>query len=197
MEHQKSITVTKTASAQASANKVSITVTVTGEAKKSAAAIELADEKASELVKAFERFGDGVTLGAGGINVGATYSDRKVAGYRAMRTFAASFAYDKETVVKVLDALGELPVEWRVAFSFEDDGSERTRLLRSAVTEAKADAKTIADAAGVKLGTLVKVEYAPSFDRPVMLRAASFGENAAAPEQISLSETVVCSWDIA
>lgn len=194
---QKCITVTKTASAHFDANRVSVTATVIGEAKKSSAAIELADGKATELVNAFKKLGDKVKLCAGGINVGATYADRKVAGYRATRTFSASFAYDKNTTVAVLDVLGDLPIEWRIAFSFDDDGGERTRLLRRAVTEAKADAQEIAAAAGVKLGGLAKVEYAPSYDRPVLLRAASFGENSAAPEQISLSETVVCAWEIA
>ena len=193
---QKSMTVTKSVSAQVSANKVSITATVTGESKKSSAAIEFADGKAAELVDAFKQFDGVVELCAGGINVGAVYADRKAVGYRASRTFSASFAYDKNTAVKVLDALGELPIEWRIAFSFDDDGSERKRLLRRAVTEAKADAMEIADAAGVKLGELVKVEYAPSYDRPVMLRAASLGEGSA-PEQISLSEAVVCTWEIA
>ena len=193
---QKCITVTKTVGAQYSANKVNITATVIGEAKRSSAAIELADGKAMALVEAFKPLGDAVKLCAGGINVGATYADRKVVGYRATRTFSASFAYDKETTVKALDALSELSIDWRIAFSFDDDGSARTQLLRRAVTDAKADVLEIAAAAGVKLGGLAKVEYAPSYDRPVLLRAASFGENSAAPEQISLSETVVCAWEI-
>ncbi len=193
---RKFITVTKTVTEQVAANRVRITLTAYGEAKKYAAAVESASEAASAATQAFSGM-DGVSLKSRGINVTTLRDDKKTVGYRAAHVFAAEFDFSPELFGKATEALSALNVEWRVSFTFKDNG-EGKALLKRAVEEAKTDAQNIAAAAGVKFGALIKAEYAATEGaRPMMLRAAAYSDNAVEPEEITLSETVVCSWEIA
>lgn len=192
---QRVITVTKTATEQVAANRVRIALTVYGEAKKYAAAVDCASDATAEVLRAFSGL-DGVSLKNRGINIAAVRDDKKTVGYRAAQAFSAEFDFERGLFEKATETLSGLNAEWRVSFTFKDNG-ESKELLKRAVAEAKIDAQNIAAAAGVKLGGLIKAEYAANDGaRPVMLRAAAFSDNSAEPEQMTLSETVVCSWAI-
>lgn len=189
------ITVTKTAEKKVAANYAHITVTVYGEAKKYSAAIDSAEVNCKAFTRAFSAV-QGVDLSRGAMNVSTVRDDKKTVGYRAAQRFSAEFELDNVLLKKAVDALSELAVEWNISFSFKDHG-ERAELIALAVQGAKSDAQTIATAAGVKIGELAHVEYlSSSMARPMIMRA-TMGGGDAQPEQISLQETVVCSWKIA
>ena len=188
------ITVTKTAEKKVAANYAHISVTVYGEAKKYSAAIDAAEVNCNAFTRAFSAV-DGVVLSRGAMNVTSVRDEKKIVGYRAAQCFSAEFNLDNAILKKAMDALGELAVEWNISFSFKDSG-ERAELIKLAVQGAKSDAGVIAAAAGVKIGELAHVEYSSaSMARPMLMRAAKCGGDVA-PEQITLDETVVCSWKI-
>lgn len=187
------ITVTKTAEKKVSANCARISVTVYGEAKKYSAAIEQAEINCNAFTRAFSSV-DGVVLSRGAMNVSAVRDEKKTVGFRAAQRFFAEFELDNDLLKKALDALGELAVEWNISFSFKDRG-ERAELVALAVHGAKESAQTIAAAAGVKIGELAHVEYSSALHAHPMLMRAGVGGDAQ-PEQITLQETVVCSWKI-
>ena len=184
------ITVTSTVTEKCAANTVRIIVTVRGEAKKYASAISEADARADSAVTALSAAG--ISLRGGGISVNTVVDEKKNNVYCATRTFYAQFAFDGALLEKAVDALSGIDATWNVSFVFEDE-NKRRELLNAAVKEARADAETIAVAAGVKLGGLAHVDYAEGGAHPVMLRAAFGGGE---PEEISVSQSVTCSWRI-
>lgn len=189
------ITVNRTATQKVAANFVKVSMTVFGEAKQYADAIDEADDHASALCDAFKKLKK-AGLTAGGINVTPVRSDKKIVGYRAVRAFRAEFDFDRTLLNSVLEILGGLNVEWHVAFDFKD-GGENEKLLKRAVAEAKKSAQAIAEAAGVTLGELIHAEFtAGDGARPMMVRTMALDGGSAEPEQITLAQSVTCSWQI-
>ncbi len=188
MEKNNVITVTKTVTEKCAANLVRISITVRGENKKYSAAIAEAEERSAKVSASLGEF----EVRGGGISVGTVTDEKKNTVYRASRTFSTEFAFDAEKLEHAVDKLCDSDVNWNVAFVFFDDVKRKT-LLDSAVRAARCDAETIASAAGVKLGALYCVDYASDSNRPMLMRAAAFG---AEPEELSVSETVTCSWSI-
>ncbi len=199
--NEKFITVTKTVSEKFPADTVNISVTAAQFAKKYADAVGEADRAADRTVAALKNAGF-TDIRSLGINVSAVRDDGKTTGYRAMRTFALNFPFDKTRLGAAIDALSDGACEWRISFSLGDKSAAETLLAR-AVERARAEAGVIAKAAGVKLGAMVKADYSSSdgdIARPMMLRAnfamADGAANAAEPELITLSETVTVSFEI-
>lgn len=193
---EKTITVTATASDSFPADHVTVSVTAAGEGKRYADAVKSAEELADKTVGAVKVAG--FTVHAGTVNVSALREGKSIRGYRASRKFGFEFDYDKEKMGAALGLLSECPCDWRISYSLKDKSASKTLLTR-AVKAARDDAETIAAAAGVKLGALCNVEYSGGSSRPVALCAAVFDAGAAAtaePDDISLSETVTCSWYI-
>lgn len=189
----KLITVTKTATEQVDANAVRISVTANGEGKRYANALENADAVVCEFSAAMSKV-SGIKVTSGGTTVSRMRDGNRTSGYRAAQKLYCEFSYDADLLKNVLDALGECPAEWNVSFIYNDDGL-RDKLLTAAVQSASADARLIAAAAGVKIGGLCKVDYSSDAGRPMLMRAA-YGANLPEPEQITLSETVTCSFEI-
>ncbi len=185
------ITITKTAQKKVEANYARISVTAVGENKEYSVAATTAENAAVRLTAMLSQL-DGVEVTSGGISVSTVQSDKKTVGYRAVRKLFVCFEYSHELCDKVVYVLSELPVEFNVAFTYK--GEKDRGLLQLAVVGAREDALSIAAAAGVKLGKLCKTEYASDGGHPVVMRAA-YGMTPE-PEQITLSETVTCSWEI-
>lgn len=201
MEKTNVITITKTASAKIAADTVRISLSAVGEAKKYSEAVDKSSKTANAAISALGGVGI-AQVRTLGVNVSAVREERKVVGYRATQTFSAEFDYDVKLLCAVMDALSGGECEWRVSFELKSK-KESERLVAEAVTAAKKYAETIAKAAGVKLGALVKAECCPSdgecAPRPMLMRAAFDGANAMGatePELITLSETVTCAWEV-
>lgn len=184
------ISVTATASEKCAANTVQLSVTVRGEADKYAAALADANARADVAVNALNAVG--VKLASGGISVNTATDENRKSVYRAVLTFRASFHFDGAILEKAIEALSAVDVVWNISFAFDDEKKRRS-LIKKAVERAKADASAIAEAAGVKLGGLCCVDYADG-GRPMVMRASLGG---AEPEEITVSQTVTCSWHTA
>ncbi len=195
MNEQRLITVTGTASEKKPANRVEISVSAIGQADDYAKAVGAADALSDGAVSALKASGiDNVR--AAGVNVFLVRDGKKVTGYRASRHFAVEFEYDKAVLAKALDTLAKSKCEWRVSFALKDPDMKEALIAR-AVEEARLSAAAIAKAAGVQLGALVKAEYSSSGGGHMLMRMASYGAaNDAEPEELTLSETVTCSWEI-
>ncbi len=189
------ITVNKTVSEKVSADFVTITVTAYGEAKKYGDAVEKATSAADGVICSLK--GAGFEARAVNVNVSPVREGKRIVSYRAARGFTVGFDFEKEAFGKALSVLTDVECEWNVAFSLKD-GGERAKLLERAVRSAREDAETIAKAAGVKLGTLAGVEYSSGDNRPMLYRAAmrDGAANDVEPNEITLSESVGCSWKI-
>ncbi len=195
MNEQRLITVTGSASEKKPADYVEISVSAIGEADGYAKAVSTADALSDGAVSALKAAGiDNVR--AAGVNVSIVRDGKKVTGYRASRRFAVEFDYDKTVLAKALDTLAKSKCEWHVSFALHGADMKETLIAR-AVEEAKQSAEAIANAAGVQLGALVKAEYASSGGGRMLMRMAAYGAaNDAEPEELTLSETVTCSWEI-
>jgi len=189
---ERMICVTKTATATVAANIVRLRITVRGTGKTSEDAIAKCDNVCCAVTEALS---NKVPVSGGGMNVSAVRTDKKVTGYNAVRTLSSQFDYDGDLLSSALDCLAAFDAEWNVSFT-ASDANARKELLRVAVEEAHEVAQEIAAAAGVKIGRLIKAEYANvGGAAPVMLRAAHFGGDID-PEDITVSETVECAWEI-
>ena len=103
-----------------------------------------------------------------------------------------------------LEALGGVACEWNIAFKLKDR-SKSDELVAGAVKTARRNAEIIAKAAGVKLGKLANAQYSSYGSEPVHMAklrtfaAADTYAGAAddvAPEDVEISESVTCSWEI-
>lgn len=198
----KVIKITKTVSKKIPADTVSITLRASGEAKTTREASIKADAVADSVTGMLKAAGfDGVR--AGRITVNAKRAERKVVGFTAVRTFTVEFGYDGAKLGKAMETLADCACEYSLSFELRDR-SAADELVAQAVRGARADAENIAKAAGVKLGALAVAEYCSQDGDgavPALLCARSMdgyagAANTTQPEDISLSETVVCSWEI-
>lgn len=82
-------------------------------------------------------------------------------GYRGSHCLRMELPIDKDLLNKVLDKIIEARsgAEISIAFSVKDKESLKKETLQEAVRVAKTNARTLADAAGLKLGKLQQLDY--------------------------------------
>ena len=190
---QRLITVTETASDKFPADYVTLTVTACAESKVYGDASDKAEAIAASSVKAIKAIG--IDVRASGINVGTVRDGKKIIGYRATRSYTAGFRYDGALLSKCLEAVSASECEFRVSFSLKDKSASKS-VTERAVVCARESAETIAKAAGVTLGKLVKVDYAAGHGGHIAVMRVSLDGAPAEPEDISVSETVTCAFEI-
>lgn len=189
------ITVTCTATKELAPDCVRIDVTVAGEdstpEKANAARAALCDSLNKQLKEM------GVKLTAGAMYTAQKYKDGKPIAFRAQQTLCAEFDYDVELLNGVMAVLNGAQVEWRRSYRAKKVEKARNELKKQAVQDARRHAAVLAEAAGVKLGNLAKIDYVSDGGAaPVMLRAVHIAEADVAPEPIRLSESVTCAWQL-
>ena len=132
------------------------------------------------------------------------------AGFVCEHHLLLRFGFDTEVLSKVLAALSECESEPNISVSFtvKDKEAVKDALLTSAAVSAKGRAEVLAAASGVKLGSLVTIDYGwaePNFISPTRLavnakmRASVESADAmggVSPENIELSENVTFVWQI-
>lgn len=196
---QKIITVSKTVTEKLPADTVAVSIKAAGVAKNHADAFSEAEKTADAAISALKALGfDGIRML--GANVSERREDKKIIGYRAVRSFSLEFPYDGKRLCELSEALSKTPCEWRVSFALKD-GSHKKELLERAVKQAREEAECIAKAAGAKIYSFFGAEYSSSDGdaSPMLMRAAVFSDAAAPvePELIELRESVTCKWDTA
>lgn len=187
----KTIRVTQSASEKLSPDAVTVDIRLVAEHKKYAESMAALNKKTEAVSALLTNAGlKRDEIFSSGSSVYTARRDNKQY-YTARTELKVKLALSDERVERVLSALEDCGEQWSTGYALTDDGY-KSSLVKRAVDAAKRSAETLAVAAGVKLGELCKIEYAPSF-QPAMLRAAALGGE---PERINAEETVTCEWAI-
>lgn len=133
---------------------------------------------------------------------------QRLVGYRFRHELTIEFPWENERLGDVLDAVTEtaLTPEIRITYTVKDREAAKNALIGLAVADAKAKAKALTEAAGVKLGGIRHINYSIGESEfavhPVMYAGAArkmCADNAApeiVPEEITAEDTVAVVWEI-
>ena len=134
---------------------------------------------------------------------------QKFIGYKFVHAMMLEFDADNKRLGEVLYALAHAPVcpEFRINYTVKDMEAAKNKLLAKAVADSKEKAKVLAEAAGVALGDIVKIDYSwgelEIFSAPVeySVRSASDAEMDSysmdiEPDDIDVTDTVTVVWEI-
>lgn len=132
-------------------------------------------------------------------------------GYKFNHSMKIEFDADNKRLGQVLYGLAQADVspEFHINYTIKNTEAVKNKLLGKAVEDSKAKALVLAEAAGVKLGELVSVDYSwgeksfvsepMSRNMPLLkdCRVASTGYNInIEPDDINVSDTVTVVWQI-
>jgi len=134
-------------------------------------------------------------------------STRVFAGYVCSHQLRLAFGYDIKRLGEALAALARCPAppEFSIRFTLSDADTVGAQLLKNAAENAKAKALVLAEAAGVKLGTLLSIDYSwaeidvyspTRYERNYLMAARSMESMEIEPEDIKASDTVTFVWAI-
>ena len=86
---------------------------------------------------------------------------RRFAGYRAEHVLKIEFPRDKDMLGRVLYVVAAMPArpEFRLEYTVKDTEAAKNDLLAKAVGDSKMKARTLTEAAGVKLGEIITIDY--------------------------------------
>lgn len=139
-----------------------------------------------------------------------TYKQRFV-GYKFHHLMKVEFESDNVRLGKVLYALANSPVkpEFRISYIVKDSEAAKNELLGKAVTDAKAKASVLSQAAGVTLKDIQNIDYSwgeinfevQPMNRMLMadaapMEAAGSYDMDIEPDDIEISDTVTVIWEI-
>lgn len=129
-------------------------------------------------------------------------------GYRFTQSLKLEFPVDNALLGRTLAALAAAPVdpEFHLSYALRDPESAKAALLEAAVGDARRKAGILASVAGVKLGTLLQVDYSlaePALETPRMAKAM-LARNSVEdsvvlnfqPDDIKAQDTVTLIWAI-
>ena len=131
-------------------------------------------------------------------------------GYRFRQNLKLEFPVDNALLGRALAALAAAPVdpEFHLSYGLRDREAAKADLIEAAVADALRKAEKLAAAAGVKLGALLRMDYAmaePVLESRPMAKAMLRGSNDAAvesfamdinPEDIRAEDTVTITWEM-
>ncbi len=134
---------------------------------------------------------------------------QRFAGYDCVHTLNLEFPMDSERLTAVISALAESSAapEFHIRFTVKNTETVLNNVLRDATARAKERAAVLCEAADVRLGQLLSIDYswggAQLYSRTEcapMLRMAKAGNAMAdmdiVPEDIQTEETVTFVWEI-
>lgn len=135
---------------------------------------------------------------------------QRFAGYKFQHILKVEFPSDNDRLGKVLYALGSSPLkpELRLSYTVSDPESAKNELLARAVSDARAKAVVLANAAGVPLRDIQTIDYSwgeinfevsPMRSMPMMCREMSPDATYSMdiePDDVDLSDTVTVVWEI-
>lgn len=132
---------------------------------------------------------------------------RQLSGYMASHFIRLELPLENEQLNRILQAVsqGESEPSISISFEVEDSAALRQQALDNAVSEARRNAETLAEAAGVALKQILSIEYGWSevrMEAKHYLLAQPRGAGLAAapdlePQDVDASEKVTVTWEIA
>lgn len=135
---------------------------------------------------------------------------QRFVGYKFFHGMKLEFDADNKRLGQVLYALAQTEAcpEFRINYTVKDPEAAKNRLLAQAVADSKEKAKVLAEAAGVSLGDIVRIDYswgeleivsAPvercMMNAPKAARADGYAMDIE-PEDIDVTDTVTVVWEI-
>ncbi len=133
------------------------------------------------------------------------YEKRKFRGYKAYHRLKVEFPLDKDYLNKVLQVLSntESHASFDIAFKIADPDPFRHQVIAKAVENSRAKARVLAEAANVKLGEIVYIDYSWSevrFESDFSIETMSSPLEAPnfdfSPEDVDVSDSVTVVWEI-
>ncbi|MBR5381508.1 MAG: SIMPL domain-containing protein [Oscillospiraceae bacterium] len=134
---------------------------------------------------------------------------QRFVGYKFVHVVKVDFGSDNERLGRILYALanGKLRPEFRISYTVKDPEAAKNELLGAAVADARAKAQVLAEAAGVTLGEIRRIDYSwGRIDlevRPTngVLMSKACRDEAAydidlEPDNIEVTDTVTVLWAI-
>lgn len=137
---------------------------------------------------------------------------RRFVGYKAEHVLKIEFSRDRNILGKVLYVVAALPSrpEFRIEYTVKDTEAAKNELLAAAVKDSRTKAQTLTEAAGVKLGEIVTIDYSwgevEFVSRPTSrlmdadLRFKSLEEDSydfdIEPDDIDVQDTVTVVWSM-
>ena len=136
---------------------------------------------------------------------------RRFMGYKFVHNMKIEFDADNKRLGQVLYALAYAPVqpEFRINYTIKDTEKAKNQLLGKAVADSKEKARVLIEAAGVKLGDIITIDYSwgeITFLAEPMARNMSLAEECCMagdsydidiePDDIDVSDTVTVVWQI-
>lgn len=136
---------------------------------------------------------------------------RRFMGYKFVHNMKIEFDADNKHLGQVLYALAHAPVqpEFRINYTIKDTEKAKNQLLGKAVADSKEKARVLTEAAGVKLGDIITIDYSwgeITFLAEPMARNMSLAEECCMagdsydidiePDDIAVSDTVTVVWQI-
>jgi uncharacterized protein YggE len=126
-------------------------------------------------------------------------------GYKASHKLKVEFPFDKNYMNKVMQRLGQTKshASFRIAFTIAEPEYLREQALAEAVKNATRKAELLAEAAGVRLGDIVRIDYTWTdilIESPLAVREVAAPLAAPnydfTPEDIDVKESVSVVWTI-
>ncbi len=200
---------------------IRLMLTLEGTREKYEDTLEESAKQVELLKECFEKLGfAGTDLKTQHFNIDTVYEGyqdenrvwkNRFMGYKFMHNMKIEFEADNTRLGQVLYGLAQAPVspEFHINYTIKDTEAVKNKLLGKAVEDSRAKAIVLAEAAGVKLGELVSVDYSwgeKSFisepmnrSMPLMkdCRVTANGYNMSIePDDINVSDMVMVVWEI-
>lgn len=177
-------------------------------------------EKAAEDFKSsfdllVERAGDEFSFKTADFFINAHYTEerdrsnawsKKFAGYLFSHTLCCEFGFDTAKLGRFVSVLSRCECVESFGFDYALSDLEKATdsACEQAVKNASAKAKTLADAAGVRLGEIVSVEFRASSRNAGAARMYKMNDRAAvmsasleiSPSDLTIAETVEITWEL-
>ena len=185
------ITVTGSAEAQAVPDLATITAGVETRAETAAAALSANSEAMAAVLSALDAAGvERRDVQTSQLSINAVYEPyregspetQQVAGYEAANMVTVRVR-DVARVGETVDAVTKAGVNrvYGIGFDVSDPRAALDTARRQAVEDARAKAELFAEAAGVKLGPVVRLGETVNAPGPIMMRAEAMADKAAPP----------------
>ncbi|MFZ4704293.1 MAG: SIMPL domain-containing protein [Candidatus Methylumidiphilus sp.] len=210
----RTLTVTGKGHVEMAPNQVILSFSLSAEGYAYQGTVEALNFKVEKLRAAAEGFGVGRSqLKTANFSIMPKYQyhertrEREFRGFTASHDLRLEIPFGKETLNRALDAIAASgsDANFNIRFAVAETEELKKRTLQAAVADAAAKARIIAEAAAVRLGGIVRVDYGsmeihfvePDFDvSPMACKAPSTPETDIEPEEVSSSVSVTFVWEI-